>query len=145
MLCPPTNAVKTPLLRCLPNTEIILKIRPFLWAAVTMGSLYTSFTTLQPKHRMKSKSRSPLEFFYWLSPKITQKQLHLYLNSPCSNWKTDNNETIRSNFGSQERLPFLCLLTAAAEQPKCNVQGGVVNIFLRYSLPKFTVSCPSGC
>ena len=29
MLCPPTNAVKTPLLRCLQNTEIIL-ITPYM-------------------------------------------------------------------------------------------------------------------
>ena len=168
MLCPPTNAVKTPLLGCLPNTEIILITSCALFF-VSSRHNYGKFRLhgLQPscqdtmpsdsltceipifevpkKHGMRSKSSSPLEFFYWSSPKIMQKQLHLSLNSPCSNWKTDNNETIRSNFGSQERLPFLCLLTAAAEQPKCNVQGGVVNIFLRYSFPKFTVSCPSGC
>ena len=73
------------------------------------------------KHGMRSKSSSPLEFFYWSSPKIMQKQLHLSLNSSCSNWKTDNNETIRSKSGSQEMLPFLCLLTAARWRHKTSL------------------------
>ena len=136
MLCPPTNAVKTPLLGCLPNTEIILitscalffvssrhnygkfrlhGLQPSCQDTMPSGSLTCEIPILEvaKKHGMRSKSSSPLEFFYWSSPKIMQKQLHLSLNSPCSNWKTDNNETSRSNSGSQEKLPFLCLLTAA--------------------------------
>ena len=118
MLCPPTNAVKTPLLRCLQNTEIILitpyglfyvssrhnygkfrlhGLQPSCQDTMPSGSLTCEIPILEvaKKHGMRSKSSSPLEFFYWSSPKIMQKQLHLSLNSPCSNWKTDNNETIR--------------------------------------------------
>ena len=142
MLCPPTNAVKTPLLGCLPNTVIIL-ITPYGLFFVSSRHNYGKFRIhgLQPscqdtmpsgsltceipifevpkKHGMKSKSSSPHDFFYWSSPKIMQKQLHLSLNSSCSNWKTDNNETIRSNSGSQEKLPFLCLLMATRCSNTC--------------------------
>ena len=51
-------------------------------------------------------------FFIDHLQKIMQKQ-HLSLNSSCKKWKTDNNKTSWSNSGSQEKLPFLCLLTAA--------------------------------
>ena len=135
MLCPPTNAVKTPLLGCLPNTEIIL-ITPYGLFFVSSRHNYGKFCIhglqlscqdtmpsgsltceipifeVPKKHGMKSKSSSPHDFFYWSSPKIMQKQ-HLSLNSSCKKWKTDNNKTSRSNSGSQEKLPFLCLLTAA--------------------------------
>ena len=90
-------------------------LQPSCQDTMPSGSLTCEIPILEvaKKHGMRSKSSSPLEFFYWSSPKIMQKQLHLSLNSPCSNWKTDNNETSRSNSGSQEKLPFLCLLTAA--------------------------------
>ena len=129
MLCPPTNAVKTPLLGCLPNTEIILitscalffvssrhnygkfrlhGLQPSCQDTMPSGSLTCEIPILEvaKKHGMRSKSSSPLEFFYWSSPKIMQKQLHLSLNSPCSNWKPDNNETIRSTSWSQEKWSF---------------------------------------
>ena len=49
MLCPPTNAVKTPLLRCLPNTEIIL-ITPYGLFCVSIRHNYEKFRLhgLQP-------------------------------------------------------------------------------------------------
>ena len=40
---------------------------------------------------------------------------------PFCNWKTDNSETIRSKSGSQEMLPFLCLLTAARWRHKTSL------------------------
>ena len=49
MLCPPTNAVKTPLLGCLPNTEIIL-ITPYGLFFVSSRHNYGKFRIhgLQP-------------------------------------------------------------------------------------------------
>ena len=39
--------------------------------------------------------------------RIDKMPVEWYLQSPFCNWKTDN-ETIRSNSWSQEKLPFLC-------------------------------------